>query len=90
MKNVLQRLYVNPQKKSSKLFLSVNTYDTKETVHNDLKTLCDNYRIIYESLSNYPEWQRKLETDIGKLFAYSNIQDKSPEVFDILVSIFLI
>ncbi len=85
MKNVLQRLYVIPQKRSLKLTLSTNSYDTKERVHEDLKTLCENYRVVYDSLTAYPEWQKKLETDIGKLFAYSNIQDHSPEVFSILV-----
>ena len=88
MKNVLQRLYVIPQKRTLKLFISVNSYDTKERVHSDLKTLCGNYKVIFDSLSAYPEWQKKLETDIGKIFAYSNIQDHSPEVFAILVSFF--
>ena len=87
LKNVIQRLYVQPQKRSLKLFFSYNSYDTMEKVHSDLKTLCENYKILYDSLHNYPAWQRKLEVEIGKLFAYSNIADKSPEVYAVLVFI---
>ena len=85
LKNLIQRLYVQPQKRTIKMLFSYNAYDTPERVHADLKILCENYRVIYDSLHNYPEWQRKFETDVGKLFAFSNIQDKSPEVLLILV-----
>lgn len=82
IKLLTSRLFVNPSIKNFKGFTNKNNHDTPNKIKDDLEVLLNNYVIIMNHLKDYPEWKKKFELDVGKQFAYINIQKKYPEIFE--------
>lgn len=84
VKLYIRRLGIHSTKPTFKATVSNNKYDTKEQLHHDLKVLLENYKKIYKDLADYPLWQQKFETDVSKLFAFSNIIFDVPEIYELV------
>jgi DNA polymerase III delta prime subunit len=76
IKLLINRAYFNPKKKTLKLILSNNAYDTEDRLNN--------YKRILEDLDEYPLWREKFEGDISKLFAFTNTIFDTPEIYELV------
>ncbi len=46
--------------------------------------LLENYRKVINYLEDFPEWRDKFESDISKLFAFSNTRFDAPEIYELI------
>ena len=47
----------------------------------ELYIIIDNYKIILDSLKDYPMWREKFVKDVSKIIAFSNIKAHMPHVY---------
>ena len=84
VKLFLLRLQVLPQKEYFKTPLSYNLYDTMEKFSEEAMIMTNNYKIIMNSLEDFPHWQEKFQIDFSKQISYSNIKKNFPVIYEIV------
>ncbi len=43
-----------------------------------------NYKMILDSLKEYPCWKEKFENDVSRVIAYSNIKSRLPQIYEFI------